>query len=140
MSHAHVARILSCLDRRTADRLLGFLESRESELAQTIREGMVLFEDLATLDQRGLETLLHEVTDESLAMALRGADAALVERFRGSVSRSRAEVLRETLAFDPPVPRARVERARREILETARLLQTRGRLMLPSRGEPMIGQ
>ncbi|GAB0057536.1 Flagellar motor switch protein FliG [Candidatus Magnetaquicoccaceae bacterium FCR-1] len=134
MSHERVARILTLLDRRTADRLLGFLESRESELARTIREGMVLFEDLSGMDRRELETLLHQVPDETLVTALRGADAALVARFRESVSKQRAETLREALAFDPPPPRSRVERARREILETARLRPWDSRLGGPQSG------
>ncbi|MEO5345363.1 MAG: hypothetical protein H7834_03165 [Magnetococcus sp. YQC-9] len=138
MSHEQVARILSRLDRRTTDRILAHLEEQESTLAHRIRDNMVLFEDLGKLDKRGLQTLLQEVTDETLAVALRGELPELVARFKGNLSHRRAEELHEALMLAPPQPRPRVEQARREILETARQLQARGLLILPSRSEPMI--
>ncbi|MBF0340936.1 MAG: hypothetical protein HQL95_08245 [Magnetococcales bacterium] len=138
MSTAHVARILQRLDRKTTDRLLAHLEQASAELARAVRDDMVLFEDLTGMDDRGMQILLREVPAELLAVALRGADEKMVRCFSRNLSRQGAAELQESRLMGASLPVKQVESARRSILETARDLDARGLLILPSRAEPLL--
>ncbi|MBF0272378.1 MAG: hypothetical protein HQL98_09980 [Magnetococcales bacterium] len=138
MSCEKVAQILARLDRTTADRLLSHLEKHESALARAVRDHLVVFEDLEKLDDRGLQTLLREIAPEELATALRGMRESLVKRFANQLSRHGAEVLREALTFSSPPSRHQVETARKGIITLARALEADGRLVLPSRADPLL--
>lgn len=138
MTSQKVAQILSRLDRKTADRLLAHLEKHESALAREVREEMVLFEDLEKLDDRGMQTLLRELAPDLLATALRGAPKSMVKQCASNLSRTRAMALLETLALSEPIPEQQVEAARKEMIATARDLESRGQLIIPSPAKPVI--
>ena len=89
---------------------------------------MVLFIDLMLVDDRGLQNLLREIDRESLATALKGADWPLVSRILDNLSPRAAETLREDLAFSGPIRVKVVEAARKDIMQTALHLQSRGAL------------
>ncbi|MBF0212519.1 MAG: hypothetical protein HQM00_03010 [Magnetococcales bacterium] len=138
MTTEKVAHILARLDRKTADRLLAHLERHESGLGKAVRDEMLLFEDLEKLDDRGLQTLLRETPAETLATALRGAEESFIHRCGRNLSRHGAATLQETLTLSAPIARQRVESARRMMLATARELEARGRLLIPSAKDPVI--
>jgi len=51
------------------------------ELAQKIMDKMFVFEDLAAMDERGMQTLLREVSTDQLLLALRGVGENLKKKY-----------------------------------------------------------
>ncbi len=68
-----VANILNQMDRKLESELLGKIEEEDAGLAERIRQLMFTFEDLMKIDDRGMQTLLKEITSEDVALALKGA-------------------------------------------------------------------
>ena len=131
---------------QTAANILNFIEgSRESsimegvrqvdeDLGERIQELMFVFANLVDVDDRGIQTLLREVTTESLVLALKGAEDELRDKIFKNMSKRAAEMLREDLETKGPVRVSDVEAAQKEILAVARRLADSGEIMLGSKG------
>ena len=127
---------------RTAVEILNFLPSAQSsqiveemrnqneQLAQSIMDEMFVFEDLLTLDDRGVQTLLREVQSESLIIALKGASQELRDKVFKNMSNRAAEMLREDLEAKGPVKLSEVEKEQKEILSAVRRLADEGQVAL----------
>ena len=136
--------------KRTAD-IMNFLESSaESQLIESIREIdedlsskiedlMFVFDNLADVDDRGIQALLREVSSEVLIVALKGADEAIKEKIFHNMSKRASELLQDDLEAKGPVRISEVEAAQKEILTIARRMADAGEIVLGGKGgEEMI--
>lgn len=131
---AFAAGILNELPKPEADSLLSQLEEAAPELSPKLRQAMFTFEDLGRVTSRNLQVLMRGVNTETLLVALKTASESLREHFLSAVSARAAASMREDLASMPPTRLSEVERAQREILETATRLAAEGQLTLPGGG------
>ncbi|MBS1211515.1 MAG: flagellar motor switch protein, partial [Proteobacteria bacterium] len=102
----------------------------DAELGQKIQDKMFVFDDLVEIDDRGIQTLLREVSTDSLLLALRGADDLLKQKIFNNMSRRAAEMLRDDLEAAPPARISDVEAAQKDILAIARRLADAGEISL----------
>lgn len=102
----------------------------DGELAQKIIDEMFLFENLVSVDDRSIQRLLQEIDNESLLIALKGADQALRERFLSNMSLRAAEILRDDLATRGPVRMSLVENEQKAILLIVRRLAESGEIVI----------
>ncbi len=132
------AEILNMVDSSVEVGVMETLEERSPDIAQLIQDKMFVFDDLVQLDDRSIQTLLREVSTDSLLLALRGADEALKEKFFNNMSRRAAEMLRDDLEAAPPAKLSEVEAAQKEILSIARRLADAGEIALGGGGDELI--
>ena len=125
------ARILCRMGRAAYEPLLARIASKDKSLAEAIRKRMVRFEDLQVLDRRGIQALLKETDGGDLVLALRGAEAQILQRFLSNMSKRRAEDLVEEIQIGGAVPRRRIEEAREGMVQTAMRLHDEGMLFFP---------
>ncbi len=128
------ANILNFIDGAISEELMDAINENDPELGQEIQEKMFVFEDLASVDDRGIQTLLREVSTDQLLLALRGVDEALKEKIFSNMSKRAAEMLRDDLEASPPVKLSEVEAAQKDILAIAKKLADAGEIMLGSGG------
>ena len=69
-----IVNILNTVDRSTEKHIMENLEIEEPELADEIRRKMFVFEDILLLDNRAIQTVLREVENNELAVALKNAN------------------------------------------------------------------
>ncbi|MFX5710104.1 FliG C-terminal domain-containing protein, partial [Acinetobacter baumannii] len=67
------AEILNLVPSAVESAVIEGVRSRDPELADAIVEKMFVFDNLIDLDGRSLQTLLREVSQEVLVVALKGA-------------------------------------------------------------------
>lgn len=91
---------------------------------------MFVFDNLLEVDDRGIQSLLREVSSEILIIALKGATEALKEKIFKNMSKRAAEMLREDLESKGPVRLSEVEAAQKEVLAIARRLAEAGDISL----------
>ncbi len=132
------AEILNMVDSNVEVGVMETLEERSPDIAQLIQDKMFVFDDLVQLDDRSIQTLLREVSTDSLLLALRGADEALKEKIFNNMSRRAAEMLRDDLEAAPPAKLSEVEAAQKEILSIARRLADAGEIALGGGGDELI--
>ena len=128
------ARIINYAKQDDEQRILRSIRKDDRDLVREIEENMFVFENLVKSDDRALQTLLREVPDERLVLALKGADEAVVERLLSCVSARAAAGVREDMEAMGPVRLSEVQTAQREITARARKLADEGKIVLAGRG------
>lgn len=123
-----IARIFDRLDPRAGTLFLAALEKSEPGAGEKIRSLMFTFDDLATLDAGGMQTLLAAADRAVLITALKGAKETTAAAFFANVTSRAGELLREEIASLGPVRRSDIEAARSELVELARQMIARGDL------------
>jgi flagellar motor switch protein FliG len=128
------ANILNFLEGNLSEEMMTSISETDAELSQQIQDKMFVFSDLISVDDRGIQTLLREVSTDQLLLALRGVDEGLKVKIFGNMSKRAAEMLRDDLEAAPPVKLSEVEASQKEILGIAKKLADSGEIMLGSGG------
>ncbi len=128
------AQLLNRLGEDTADGVIAEMSGKDEGLATRLRRAMFTFEDLAKVDKRGFQTLLKEVPQSKLIVALKTATDEVRELVFGSLSKRAAEMLREDLESQGPIRVSEVEEAQMAILEVAIAMRDSGKLMIAGQG------
>lgn len=136
-----VAEILNYSDRATEKSILESLEAENPELVEEVRRLMFVFDDIGLVDQRGIQEVLKEIQNDTLALALKGASEEMRDKFFGAMSERAAGLIKENMEFLGPVRVSEVERAQQEIVDVVRRLADAGAITIFERGatEEMIG-
>lgn len=128
------AEILKGLSQEDAEAVLDGLADKYSEVADSLRDAMFAFEDLAEISTAGLQALMREVTSDQLLPALKTASPKLVDKLMSVISSRAAETLREDLSLLRPMRLSEVEEAQKAVLDVAMRLAEEGRIQLPRGG------
>ncbi|GIW90928.1 MAG: flagellar motor switch protein FliG [Pirellulaceae bacterium] len=123
-----VARILNVADRTTERTLLDNLAQEDPELAAEIRRLMFVFEDIAKLSDKDIQTLLKHVETAQWAMALKGASEELRQKILGNMSQRAAAMLMEEIEFLGPKRLSEVEAVQQQIVDIVRQLEDQGEI------------
>jgi flagellar motor switch protein FliG len=129
-----IADILNQCDRATEQAIIGKIEEQNNVLADSIRKLMFVFDDLAKIDDRGIQMILKEASTEELTLALKTTSEALKEKIFKNMSQRAAEILKEDMQTRGPVKVSDVDKAQQNIVKIARKLEAEGKLMLAGRG------
>ncbi len=127
--HERVARIFDSLDTRVEQDLLASLDRTEPGIGERIRALMFTFDDLATLDPAGLQTILASIDRAVLILALKGAKSDTTDAFLSNMTSRAGDLLRSEIEATGPIRRSEIETARAEITAMARTLVNRGEIL-----------
>jgi flagellar motor switch protein FliG len=128
------ASILNFMDSSMEAETMDGIKERDADLGQSIQDLMFVFDNLNDIDDRAIQTILREVSSESLVLALKGADDRLKEKIFANMSKRASEMLRDDLEAKGPVRLSEVETAQKEILAVARRLADAGEIALGGAG------
>ena len=133
-----VAEILNNVDQASEREIMEQIEELNAGLAEEIRQLMFVFEDLLSVDDRGMQQMLKEVANEEMTLALKTASEDLKEKILRNMSKRAADMLREELEVMGPVRVSDVERAQHKIIQTAKRLEGEGKLILGGKGDNAV--
>ncbi|WP_162932681.1 flagellar motor switch protein FliG [Solimonas sp. K1W22B-7] len=132
------AGILNLMDSALEQSIVSKIGEVDADLSQRIQDLMFVFDDLGEVDDRGIQTLLRDLSTETLGMALKGADARVKDKFVRNMSKRAGEMLLEDMEAKGPARVADVEAAQKEILAAARRLADAGTISLGGKGEEFV--
>lgn len=133
------ADIMNFLDTSAESQLIESIREIDEDLSTKIEDLMFVFDNLADVDDRGIQALLREVSSEVLIVALKGADEAIKDKIFRNMSKRASELLQDDLEAKGPVRISEVEAAQKEILTIARRMADAGEIVLGGKGgEEMI--
>ncbi|MFJ7883202.1 flagellar motor switch protein FliG [Pseudomonas sp. NPDC096917] len=133
------ADIMNFLDSSMEAQLMDSIRDIDEDLSGQIEDLMFVFNNLADVDDRGIQALLREVSSDVLVLALKGSDDNVQEKIFKNMSKRAAELLRDDLEAKGPVRVSDVESAQKEILTIARRMAEAGEIVLGGKGgEEMI--
>ncbi|MCQ4347284.1 flagellar motor switch protein FliG [Pseudomonas stutzeri] len=124
------AEILNLLNSNQEESAIETLRAHNEDLAQKILDEMFLFENLLDVDDRGIQLILKEVDTNSLVVALKGAEPALLDKFLRNMSQRAAQLFREDLEARGPIRVSQVEAEQKAILQIVRRLADSGEIVL----------
>lgn len=122
------AEILNFMSSNKEESAIEAVRVFNEDLAQKIIDEMFLFENLIDLDNRAIQTILSEVDMDSLAIALKGSDPALVDKFVSQMSTRAAEVFLEDMETRGPVRISVAEAEQKKIIQQIRQMAADGRI------------
>lgn len=132
------ANILNLMDSTTEQKLTEAIKGVDEEIGQRIQDLMFVFDNLADVDDRGIQALLRDISTEVLSLALRGADTKVKDKILKNMSQRAAAMLVEDMEAKGPVKLADVEAAQKDILATARRLADAGTIALGGKGDDFV--
>ncbi|MDX1480338.1 MAG: flagellar motor switch protein FliG [Woeseiaceae bacterium] len=132
------AAIVNALAGPRADEILGAIKAQDADLSERIEEMMFVFDTLLGVDDRGIQVLLREISNDLLVVALKGAAPEMQEKILGNMSKRAAALLKDDMEAKGPTKLSEVEQAQREILDVARRLADAGDLDLGGGGEEYV--
>lgn len=128
------ANILNFMEGNLTEDMMETIHEADESLGQQIQDKMFVFGDLINVDDRGIQSLLREVSTDQLLLALRGVTEDLKTKIFGNMSKRAAEMLADDLEAAPPTKLSEVEQSQKDILLIAKKLADSGEIMLGSGG------
>ena len=129
-----VAEVLNRADRTTEKTILESLEESSPEIADEVKKLMFVFEDIIMVDDRGIQSILKEVDNKELALALKTASDELKDKMFKNMSKRAAEGIQEEMDYMGPVRLKNVEEAQQNIVAIVRRLEEAGEIVISGRG------
>jgi len=129
-----VANILNKSNNAQAKAMLEAIEEKDYQISTEIKRLMFLFEDIVTIDDRGIQRILREVDKRDLALSLKIADDKIKQKIFKNMSERAASVVREELEFMGPVKLKEVEAAQMRIVDIVKNLEEQEEIVIGGRG------
>jgi len=129
-----VAEVLNRADRSTEKSILEALEDDHPEIAEEVKKLMFVFEDIIMIDDRGIQSVLKEIDNKELSLALKTASDDLKEKMFNNMSKRAAEGIQEEMEYMGPVRLKNVEEAQQNIVSVVRRLEEAGEIVISGRG------
>ena len=133
-----VAEVLNVLSAGVEKELLDGVADIDSDLSERIKDLMFVFEDIATLDPKGITRLLRDVDSRELSLALKLASEELKEKVLGSMSSRARDALTEEMEFLGPQRVSDVELAQGTIVRMARALEEAGEIVMGGADDVLV--
>ena len=130
-----VAEILNVTDRATERSLLDSLAQEDAELVEEIRRLMFVFDDITTLTDKDIQSVLKNVESAQWALALKGAKEELKDKVLGNMSKRASEMLLEEMEYLGPVRLSDVESMQQQIVDVIRKLEDAGEITVGGAGD-----
>lgn len=129
-----VAEMLNVMDKNTETAIMSRIEEKDPILAEEIRKLMFVFEDIIKIDDKGIQTLLKEVPNDKLLLALKTANEEIRNKIFKNISQRAAKLLQDDLQNMGPARLSDVEGAQVEIVNVARRLEQEGKILIARGG------
>lgn len=129
-----VAEILNLADRSTEKGIMEGLEAEDPDLVEQIRRLMFVFEDILLVNDKGIQSVMKEVDNSELGLALKTASEELKQKIFKNMSERAAQMIQEDMQFMGPVRVSDVEAAQQKIVDVVRRLEDSGEIILAGRG------
>lgn len=127
--------ILNGVDKTTEETIMEAIEEESAEMAGNIRDMMFVFEDMVTIDDRGMREILKKVEGPQLTLALKTASEEMKAKILGNLSSRAAEMILEDLEVMGPVKLSEVEEAQQAVVQAAKELEADGTITLGGKGK-----
>jgi flagellar motor switch protein FliG len=130
-----IADMLNLMDKNSEKNIMGRVEEKDPELAEEIRKLMFVFEDLVHVDDKGIQSLLKEVDQQKLVIALKTAPEEIRAKLFKNMSNRAANLLQEDLDALGPTKLSDVEKAQSEIVQKCKELESQGKAFISRGGD-----
>jgi flagellar motor switch protein FliG len=133
-----VAEVFNRLNRTRSRAVLEMIDSHKPEIANSIRELMFIFEDIATLDDSAIREIIQRIDKKTIAQALKGSSDAQQRQFFSNMSGRAVDMMKEEMEIMGPVKAKDVHVAQQKIVEVVRKLEEEGLINVGGGGDEYV--
>jgi len=116
------ANIIANMDAKAEDDVMSYLTTENNETYEKIQERLFPFERLAKLDGRSMQTLIAEISNDELILALNGAQESIQAMFFKNMSTKSVDLLKDDIDSAGPVKTQDSIEAKKRIVALAKKL------------------
>jgi flagellar motor switch protein FliG len=124
------AKIMNFTKTDLESSIMSGLSEIDEDLMLKIQDNMFTFENLMSVDNRGIQVLMRNVEPDLLMIALKGANDGVQAKFFDNMSERARGMFRDDMEAKGPLRIADVEDAQKKIMRIARKLSDAGDLVL----------
>jgi flagellar motor switch protein FliG len=128
-----LAVVLSGLETDLRDQMLDEISKHDEETSKTVRNLMITWDDIPSIADRSMQEALRNVESNKLAVALYGANDAIVEKIRSNISERAVASLDEEISLMQDPIEKEVLDAREEVVNPLREANEQGTLRMTGR-------
>lgn len=129
-----LADVLNRTGSSVEKNVLDQIDAQDPEVAESVRNLMFVFNDIAKLTDRETQILLKATDQKDLAVALKAATEELKDKVLGNLSEKVCTFITEEMEFLGPMRLSEVEEVQLRIVQQVRQLEEQGELTIV-RGE-----
>ena len=124
------AKIMNSTKTALEAQVMGGLEKPDAELMMKIQDNMFTFDNLLSVDSKGIQVLMRNVEPDMLMIALKGANEGVRDKFLENMSTRARGMFVDDMNAKGLLRIADVEEAQKTIMRIARKLSDSGDLVL----------
>lgn len=128
-----LAIVLSGLETDLRDQMLDEIAKHDEETSKTVRNLMITWDDIPSIADRSMQEALRSVEPARLAVALYGANDAVIEKIRSNISERAVATLDEEISLMQDPLEKEVLDAREEVVAPLRDANEQGTLRMIGR-------
>ena len=125
-----VADILNLTGSSVEKSVLDNIDAQDPEVAESVRNLMFVFEDISKLTDREIQTLMREVDQKDLVVALKSASDEMKEKVLGNMSERVRKFITEEMEFQGPMWLSEVEEVQLRIVQQVRQLEEQSQVTI----------
>jgi len=125
-----VVDMFGFFDRTSEKQILDKLDVMSPPLAEVIKKHLFTFEDVFALDDRSIQSVMREVSNDTLTLAMKTSPDEVKDKIFRNISSRAADMIKEDLEVMGPVRLSDVEKAQAEIIKIVRKMEEEGKVVL----------
>ena len=125
-----VADILNLTGSSVEKNVLDNIDAQDPEVAEPVRNPMFVFDDISKLTDREIQTLMREVDQKDLVVALKSASEEMKENVLGNMSERVRTFITEEMEFQGPMRLSEVEEVQLRIVQQVSQLEEQGQVTI----------
>ena len=125
-----VADMLNLTGSSVEKNVLDQMDGQDPEVAEAVRNLMFVFDDISKLTDREIQTLMREVDQKDLVVALKAAAEELKDKILGNMSERVRTFITEEMEFQGPMRLSEVEEVQLRIVQQVRQLEEQGQITI----------
>jgi flagellar motor switch protein FliG len=129
-----VVDLFNFFERSKEKQILDKLDVLSPPLSEIIRKHLFTFDDVFALDDRSIQSIMREVSNDTLTLAMKTSPDEVKDKIFRNISSRAADMIKEDLEVMGPVRLSDVEKAQSEIIKIVRKMEEEGKVVLAGRG------
>tara|TARA_B110000438_G_C15749222_1_gene622139 strand:+ start:450 stop:875 length:426 start_codon:yes stop_codon:yes gene_type:complete len=125
-----VADILNLTGSSVEKSVLDNMDAQDPEVAEAVRNLMFVFDDIAKLMDREIQTLMRDVDQKDLVVALKSASEELKDKVLGNMSERVRAFITDEMEFQGPMRLSEFEEVQLRVVQQVRQLEEQGQITI----------
>jgi flagellar motor switch protein FliG len=132
------AQIMNSVKVELESSIMAGLSQIDADLMQRIQDNMFTFENLVSVDNRGIQAIMRKAEPDLLMVALKGAPDFVKDKFLDNMSARARVMFVDDMESKGPLRITEVEEAQKNVMRLARKLSDAGELVLAGGGDGFV--